>query len=352
MSNVYSISPHRKAIEEASHWVVKLDKGLSEDENELLKEWIAQSEQNRLTLMKAGQAWDRAGVLTKLTDLFPQPSKRRKVNSWALPAIAASMAVIAFSFSLGIFSLNPNITTPTPETAELEPNMEGLYKTAIGEHINVTLPDGTQLNLNTNTTVRVNYSDHQRLLTLEQGELHVDVAHNEDRPLSVLAANQVIQAIGTAFNVELGSNRQVDLVVTEGKVLVEKREVVAPAPIDSSQYPIVMPQTSLAVSEGERIMLGQLDESIQSIAPTEIEVELSWQQGNLIFSGEPLVDAIEEISRYTSVEFVFLNEDLKQRKVAGLFEAGDIDGLLLALSDSFDIHYEKVDQKVLLSNTK
>jgi len=52
------------------------------------------------------------------------------------------------------------------------------------------------------------------------------------------------------------------------------------------------------------------------------------------------------------VEFVFLNEDLKQRKVAGLFEAGDIDGLLLALSDSFDIHYEKVDQKVLLSNTK
>ena len=92
--------------------------------------------------------------------------------------------------------------------------------------------------------------------------------------------------------------------------------------------------------------------SISVGAPTEIEVELSWQQGNLIFSGEPLVDAIEEISRYTSVEFVFLNEDLKQRKVAGLFEAGDIDGLLLALSDSFDIHYEKVDQKVLLSNTK
>jgi transmembrane sensor len=264
-----------------------------------------------------------------------------------LPAIAASLALLIF----GVWLAMP-LLGPADSSAEIaSSNLEGLYKTAIGERTTVNLPDGTEVILNTNTTVRVYYSEKQRLLRLDQGELHVDVAHDETRPLSVLAGDQVVQAVGTAFNIELNGSRIVDLVVTEGKVLVADRE---PSTFNSaSSDVIVMPSTSLAISKGQRILLGELEIESKVIAPSEIEdseieAQLSWLDGSLVFRGEPLEEAVREISRYTSVEFVFLDEDLKNLKVAGLFQTGDVDGLVLALNDNFQINAQRINQRVLL----
>lgn len=347
MSNIYNISPTEKTFDEASLWVSKLDRGLTAEEKSELGEWLAESDRHRLILIKMGQAWDKAEVLSRLADLFPEPLEHRSALRWGLPAMAASVAAAALTLWLGVSALNP-VEIPD-ELAES--NVEGLYKTAIGEHISVNLPDGTELILNTNTTVRVNYSDQQRLLTLEQGELHVDVAHDESRPLSVLVGGQVVQAVGTAFNIELSADRKVDLVVTEGKVLVGLREETSFSL--ERPDPIVMPASSLAISKGERILLGELDielplEEVEVIEPAEIEVQLSWQEGNLVFRGEPLAQAIQEISRYTAVEFVFMDDSLKQVQVAGLFQTGDVEGLLVALEENFQIDSQRIDQKVLL----
>lgn len=348
MSNVYDISPEDRVYEEASVWISRLDKGLSLEEEVNLNQWLEQSERHGLILIKMGETWDKAEVLSKLADLFPKPVEHRTSHSWTMPAMAASIAALALSIWFGLSTFSP-LTAP----AELAvSNLEGLYKTAIGEHISVSLPDGTELNLNTNTTVRVNYSDLQRVLILEQGELHVDVAHDVNRPLSVLAGGQIVQAVGTAFNIELSADQKVDLVVTEGRVLVGKRENIVLSSVD--REPVVMPATSFSVSQGERILLGELalelEEDVETIDPADIEVQLSWQSGNLVFRGEPLVQAIEEISRYTEIKFEFLDENLKQVQVAGLFQTGDVDGLLVALSDNFNIHSQRIDQRVLLGS--
>jgi transmembrane sensor len=350
VSNIYNFSPERKVYEEAGLWVAKLDRGLSSKEEATLHQWLAESASHREALVKSGQVWDKSEVLSKLADLFPEAVEQPAAiqRRWGLPAIAASITVLMLGVWLGMPQLNPADSTAEITTS----NVEGLYKTPIGESTTVNLPDGTELILNTNTTVRVYYSEKQRLLRLDQGELHVNVAHDESRPLSVIAGGQVVQAVGTAFNIELNEGRIVDLVVTEGKVLVaEQSSNFNPASIEL----IAMPSSSLSVSMGQRILLGDLDIEIEFIEPSEIEdseieVQLSWQKGNLVFRGESLEEAIEEISRYTSVRFVFLNEDLKQLKVAGLFQTGDVDGLLTALNDNFHIDYERIDQRVLLGN--
>jgi len=56
----------------------------------------------------------------------------------------------------------------------------------------------------------------------------------------------------------------------------------------------------------------------------------------LVFNGEPLNSVLLEIGRYTTV--VFAPDDaIRDVRVGGYFRAGDIDGLLLALRESFDI---------------
>jgi transmembrane sensor len=79
---------------------------------------------------------------------------------------------------------------------------------------------------------------------------------------------------------------------------------------------------------------------------------LSWQKGNLIFRGEPLSEAIVEISRYTSVEFVIVDDDLKTIQVAGLFKSGDISGFLAALEANFDIQYERLGNQTYLTTSQ
>ena len=59
---------------------------------------------------------------------------------------------------------------------------------------------------------------------------------------------------------------------------------------------------------------------------------------------------MSEVGRYTEVQFIFLDEESKKVRVAGLFKAGDVDGLLAALRQNFNISYEWVaDDKITLS---
>ena len=85
--------------------------------------------------------------------------------------------------------------------------------------------------------------------------------------------------------------------------------------------------------------------------PKRSRLKLSWRHGDLVFRGESLEDAVAEIGRYTTVEFVILDDDLKKVRIAGMFKAGDVDGLLATLRENFDVSYERTgDGKVLLTD--
>ena len=89
---------------------------------------------------------------------------------------------------------------------------------------------------------------------------------------------------------------------------------------------------SLLVAQGERIVLDDSSEAPEVLEPEEIEVQLSWRDGNLIFRGESLAVAAAEVGRYTPVEFVFVDEGLQKVRVAGFFKAGDVTGFLSNLN--------------------
>ena len=76
------------------------------------------------------------------------------------------------------------------------------FQTDVGESKDILLSDKSKITLNTNSFVQVRYTQHSRVINLLRGEIHIDVAHDKTRPLSVIAGDKVIQAVGTAFNVE------------------------------------------------------------------------------------------------------------------------------------------------------
>jgi transmembrane sensor len=345
VSNVINMPPTHQRYDEASRWIARLDKNWSADDSEALQRWMAADPENQAVLLSMVKLWDKMDALSRLSDLFPHRVRRRTRLPQHSAAMAASL-LVAVLMGIGAFLAIDRSELPGERTVAESTTPEEIYETEVGKHSTVTLYDGTQVSLNTNSLLRVSYTSEHRLLTLERGEIHVRVAVDRARPLSVIAGDNVVQSIGTEFNIEITDDQHIELVVTEGKVRIAVRRRTD----KDSQFVTQanLPPVPVTVVAGETWVLGRPDEEITKISADDIKVKLSWRNGNLIFRGESLEEAVKEIGRYTSVEFVILDDDLRKVRVAGLFKAGDVDGLLVALRENFDIAYQRVDDKTVL----
>jgi transmembrane sensor len=345
VTNVHELPLPEQVYSKACLWLAKIDRGLSVIEEEELHSWLIAHPGHKEAFMRAAEMSDKMDSLSRLADMFPEPVRRSNKTFGFSLAITASFLVVFLAAVMGFF----NDESTAQKAAVLAENLFGekRFETGKGEQSSVTLADGSVLILNTNTLVKTKYSGQQRLLMLERGEVHINVAHDSRRPFSVYIGDKIVRAIGTAFNLEIKEDRQVELIVTEGKVLVGVRAAApqtlsALARADLPELP-----SSQVVAEGEQLVLG--DEQVEFLEAEEINVKLSWRGGNLVFRGESLETAIAEIGRYTTVEFIVQSEELKRLRIAGRFKAGDVEGLLAALQENFNVVIHRVsEEKVVL----
>ena len=350
MSNVYRFDPevndHEQLVVEASEWIAKMDKGLSDADAETLLAWMRADPRNEAELLKLARMWDKMDSLARLSEVFPHASETvtPPARQWGRRlAMAASFVVVVTGFVIAVVITNEASDETLPELA----SDTTAYETAVGGISTIELVDGSVITLNTDSRAIVSFGRQQRIVQLERGELHIDVAHDPERPLSIVAAERIIQAVGTSFSVRIDESQQVEVLVSDGRVRVGVRE---PGTADTDQRGRLgeLANRSFLVAQAERVVLNSGKESVEALEPEEIEVHLSWRNGNLIFRGESLETAVAEVGRYAPVEFVIKDEDLQQVRVAGLFKVGDVSGFLSSLEANFDIVYERADDETIL----
>ncbi|MES2674223.1 MAG: FecR domain-containing protein [Pseudomonadota bacterium] len=339
MSNIIELPSKEQINEQASQWIAKLDRNLTATEQQKLQHWLQQNDEHRAVFFEMAKLWDKMDSLARLADLFQPPATQKARR---LPYFyGAAAASFVFSIMIILLHLGGEHTQPILALFNTTPLLsDDTYQTSVGEHSSKILSDGSRLVLNTNSRVKVKYTAEQRLFLLEQGEINIEVAHNKSRPLNVVARDKIVQAIGTAFNVRIMNDKEIQLIVTDGKVLVGKRD----QQLQNVEHLKTrrLSQDAMAVSKGEKVMLGSKQENVAKVAAADLDAELSWREGNIIFRGETLEQALIEISRYTSIEFEILDNEIKHERIAGLFKAGDVSGLLQTLDQNFNIHNEHV----------
>ncbi|NQY63750.1 MAG: FecR domain-containing protein [Alteromonadaceae bacterium] len=327
--------------EQASLWVTRMDRGLSAQEQQQLIAWINQHISHQEKLFEMASLWDDFNVLNELNGLFPLEIKpKNQTKSFVKIAMAASITIMSI-FGGGLFlSLDPFVllNSATPSLSQIN-----TFETQVGEQSSFTLSDGTNIQLNTNSLIEISYTSGKRQLTLLRGEARFDVAKDKTRPFTVISGVQSFTALGTIFNIQKNSENNMELVVTEGRVLITKTSEIIDkisteiATLTAEKLP------GIIVTSGEKAVIKQsIPAPIQTVSPDQIQRDLAWQKGMLIFEGEYLADALMEVSRYTNARFEIMNPLLAKIKVAGYFKAGDIDGLLQSLNSNFDISYQKV----------
>ncbi len=348
MSNIQQFSSKDDLQEQACCWISRLDRGLSEPERNALEGWVSASQSHRHALLEAASLWDDMSVLNELSGLFPQ-SKIKQDSSRVKRLVNQARWSVAAGFLLAVVGVGLIVNNVFIQHDVNVVQAVQQLRTGVGEQKNVALSDGSVVHLNTNTMLSVTFTADKRDIVLVRGEAHFKVAHDTQRPFTVTAGDNRVTAVGTAFNMQYVDDHAFELVVTEGKVVVKDR--FSPyASGDALFSATAQHKDDALMVAGEKARVKGNIEARQNLTDTDINDDLAWQQGMIVFKGEPLESVLSEIGRYTSVRFSIQEPSLKQRRVAGYFRVGDIDGLLGALKNSFNIEHHRLgNDSIVLS---
>jgi transmembrane sensor len=214
-----------------------------------------------------------------------------------LLAMAASVAALAVA--IGTWFVVPD---------------QPVYTTAVGEQRSIQLPDGSRVELNAASRLRLRFSADERIVELLSGEALFRVAKNPQRPFIAVSGATRVRAVGTEFNVNRKSSGTV-VTVVEGRVAILAPQ--ASAPEAGSAMVRVAP---VEVGAGEQAIVTM--HATPTPRRTNVALATAWTQQQISFDSMPLPDAAEEFNRFNTQRLI-VDPALADVYVTGTFSAVD-----------------------------
>lgn len=184
-----------------------------------------------------------------------------------------------------------------------------IYETGVGQQHVATLKDGSQLALNTDSKVLVTYHNDRRHLELVRGEAMFDVAHNPQRPFTVLAGQEQVKALGTSFVVRREPNH-LWVTLVQGKVELSNRVASADGGSDFRPQVILAPGERATVDGAGNLLVDR----------PSVSAMVAWRQGEVVFKDTTILEAANELNRYGPVKISVTDPDVARIRVSGLFK--------------------------------
>lgn len=155
------------------------------------------------------------------------------------------------------------------------------------KNIIVNLPDGSKISLNRSTefSYRENFGKRNRNVKLS-GEAFFEITPDAAKPFIIDAGKADIKVIGTSFNViTSNSDSAVEVFVKTGKVLVSDKSGLQ----------------SLSLDPG---FVGKLDSKTSGKAINKNPNYLSWNTGQLFYTGQKLSVVFSDLKRVYNMDIV------------------------------------------------
>jgi transmembrane sensor len=279
------ISAETKA--EAAAWLARLRADDRSDADEqAFQAWLRADSAHAVAFEAVTQIWEAAGSVSRAARGALERDRGASVSRRAVMAGIGTAAVAAGSLAV-----------------LLREAYAGVYETDVGEQKHVTLDDGTQVFLDTDTRIRVSYSSRTRVVDLERGRANFRVAPDAKRTFVVEAAKKRIVTGRTVFDVRRDGER-VSVVLIRGSASVE-----GPA----------KPRQTLKA--GQRFVAS--DGARETVDQPNMTQQLAWQMGQAIFDNQTLADAVAEMNRYSSVKLKIADRGIGSLRMSGVYRVGD-----------------------------
>lgn len=234
--------------------------------------------------------------------------------------LAASVAAAVFALAAVITVVGRSSTSPAEIliTERGEIKMEGL-------------PDGSAVNLNSNTQLSIRYKESRRVAEIDKGDVHFNVVSNPDRPFLVKTPHAEVSVVGTSFAVSVRDDVS-SIYVTSGNVVAGARDM------------------RVSLFPGDYVAIDAVGE-VSAVEAFEEDLALSWREGVARFRGAKLKDVVRELNRHFDKVIAFDAAEIGDRRVTGEFDIQDQAAAVAALALAFDLAADERDDRIVLVRT-
>ena len=309
----------REITTQAFDWVVRLERGLNQDEQSQLERWLALDARCVGALARAQAYWVHVDAVRDFSDA--QKLQLRSATSGSSIHRVGWAAAAAILVAVGFLALRQ-----TSNTIEA--------RTAMGEIRQVPLTDGSAIALDTNSRVEINYQPAVRKVRLQSGEAIFSVAKDAKRPFLVQAGDVRVKAVGTEFLVRRTASGE-QVIVIHGAVDVW-RETASPSAV-----------VRLDAGYGSTSTAHELSQP-QALSAAAIERATLWRTGYLEFDGQSLRDAATDFNQYNKQVIEVSDARLAGEAVAGRFRATDPVAFAQAASTMLSAHLRIEGNRLIL----
>lgn len=292
-------------VQQAARWMARLwSDDASEADRLGCARWRAQAPEHE-------EAWQRLQVMAGKFAAIPDPAARNALKSASGQGVTTrrkAMQMLGFLIATG-----GAVQLVRGSDAWLL--MSSDYVSTVGKIREMTLLDGTQVVLNTDSAIDVAYSAGERRIILRAGEILITTAPDnapQHRPFIVEGRHGALRALGTRFMVRQREDDS-SLAVLQGAVEIRPRH---------------RPQSPVRIDAGSRA-----DFSAEQVGAVEAAGEnaASWSRGVLIAEQMPVRDFVAELARYRS-GVLRCAPVIGDMKVSGVFSLRDTDRALQNLT--------------------
>ena len=312
--------------ERAALWVLRQEEPSWSAANQAeLDEWLAQSDAHRAVFWRLECGWREADRIASLG--APTHTDLHGVDrlSWWKPLALAASLLLVFTVSLVQWPFGGTLEAPAMQ-----------FETSIGGHKVVSLPDGSRVELNTDTAIKAAVDDRSRAVWLERGEAFFDVAKQQAHEFVIYAGARKITVLGTKFSVRRDAG-EVVVAVLEGRVRVD-------VPADGPDRNATITAGDVAIARGRSTLVTNSAEAVQQ--------QLAWRSGRLLFDGATLAAAAEQFNRYNRKQLVIGDSDAAGIFVRGSFLARNVDGFAALLEEAYGLDVQNRAGRILLSTRR
>ena len=300
----HALSP---AAEQAIAWMVRLRSGRDDARQQaLFQQWLGHDPAN-------AHAWEqlqrglgghfevvrRAPGTLRDTLLEPEAGRRDVLRA------LAGLSLLGGSLWFAVRS-----DTGQALTADI--------RTGTGERRSVQLPDGTRVQLNTDSAVDLDFNAQQRMITLLRGEILVTCGAASSAPLLVQTRHGLFEGIDGRFAVHQ-ANDCTRLSVVSGNVAIHS--------------PHQANGLSTQVHAGESYLVRQTGALLAP--PLDMDIG-AWADGLIVTRDMRLADFVAEVGRYRH-GYLGCSADIAELRLSGVFRLEDTDKLLAILPQTLPV---------------
>ena len=344
MSNE-SIPPDRSDLQddhldhEALNWLVRRRSGFSIEEEEHFQIWLAGDPARHTAFARWQAEWDvldnlpADGLDILRKNLADDKRAIEKVHVERLSSFAierhdtrwnwmpkAAMVATVLMISLAGWQ--------GWDYWQQQPVFMQSLNTLRGQQISATLPDGSQLRLDTATSADVVYFRQRREVRLPEGNIVFQVSSDSERPFDVLAGPLRITVVGTSFSVRYTPNvlgaEDVRVAVEEGRVRVALHNVSIKGKAVELSHPVSKDGYMVELTAGQQ-MTASADGVLGPISAVSVADIAPWREGRISFHDIPLAHVLAEFERYGPPHFLIQDPAVAALRLTGTFNPRYLD---------------------------